>query len=136
MSDRVLAEVFPPGEYILDELEARGWRPADLAWIMGVHANVVSALLSGRRGISAEMSKKLGAAFDVSPEFFLNLQAAADMAPRSPTGADRLAPRAPVPLPAPHDDRAWVDQGQRRSCRSDGEVLSHGVQQSNPDRRT
>jgi len=72
------AEVFPPGGYIREELEARGWTPTDLAWVMGVHASVLSALLSGRRGISAEMSKKLGDAFDVSPELFANLQAAAD----------------------------------------------------------
>ena len=31
MTERRLAEVFPPGEFIADELAARGWTTRDLA---------------------------------------------------------------------------------------------------------
>ncbi len=35
MNSRRVAEVFPPGEFILEELEARGWTQVDLAEIIG-----------------------------------------------------------------------------------------------------
>jgi HTH-type transcriptional regulator / antitoxin HigA len=63
-----------PGEFIKDELEARGWSQRDLAYILGCPEQAVGMIASGRRGISAEMAKSLGEAFDVSAEFFANLQ--------------------------------------------------------------
>jgi HTH-type transcriptional regulator/antitoxin HigA len=40
----------------------------------------VTLIISGKRGISPDMAKALGAAFDVSPEFFLSLQKSYDLA--------------------------------------------------------
>ena len=39
----------------------------------------VNLIVSGKRGISPEMAKALGDAFDVSPEFFSNMQGAYEM---------------------------------------------------------
>ena len=76
-------EIPPPGEFIRDELEARGWSRGDLAFVLGVPERIVDVLMSGERSISAEMAEGLGAAFGVTAEFFVNLQRAYDLrAPR------------------------------------------------------
>jgi HTH-type transcriptional regulator / antitoxin HigA len=70
----------PPGFFIKKELDARGWGQRDLAYILGCHEQAVNLIVSGKRGISPDMAKALGAAFSVSPEFFLNLQNVYDLA--------------------------------------------------------
>ena len=37
MKERKPAEVFPPGEFLREELEARGWTQGDLASILAAH---------------------------------------------------------------------------------------------------
>lgn len=69
-----------PGYYIKEEMEARGWSQRDLAFILGSTDQTLNPLLSGKRGISPEMAKSLGEAFDVPAEFFANLQQAYDLA--------------------------------------------------------
>jgi HTH-type transcriptional regulator / antitoxin HigA len=74
-----------PGFYIKEEMEERGWSQRDLAFILGSTDQALNPLLSGKRGISPEMAKALGEAFDVPAEFFANLQQAYDLAQaRSP----------------------------------------------------
>ena len=74
-----------PGAYVKEEMEERGWLQRDLAFILGAPEAAVNMILSGKRGISADMAKALGDAFDVPAEFFANLQQAHDMArARSP----------------------------------------------------
>lgn len=68
-----------PGEFIAHELEARGWMQRDLAYILGVPEGAVNLIIAGKRGISPEMAKALGDAFDVSPLFFSNMQNAYEM---------------------------------------------------------
>jgi HTH-type transcriptional regulator / antitoxin HigA len=70
----------PPGYWIKQELDTRGWGQRDLAYTLGCHEQAVTLIVSGKRGISPEMAKALGAAFDVSPKFFLNLQSSYDLA--------------------------------------------------------
>jgi HTH-type transcriptional regulator / antitoxin HigA len=69
-----------PGVYIKEEMEERGWIQRDLAFILGIKEASVNQILSGKRGVSAEMALALGEAFDVAPEFFANLQQSYDMA--------------------------------------------------------
>ncbi|HXG55388.1 MAG TPA: helix-turn-helix domain-containing protein [Vicinamibacterales bacterium] len=69
-----------PGAYIREEMEERGWLQRDLAFILGAPEQAVTMILNGKRGISADMAKALGDAFDVAPEFFANLQQAYGMA--------------------------------------------------------
>ncbi len=68
------AEVFPPGEFIREELEARGWTQRDLAEILGRPIQAVNEILSGKKVITPETAKELAAAFGTSPELFLNLE--------------------------------------------------------------
>ncbi|HVM81250.1 MAG TPA: HigA family addiction module antitoxin [Stellaceae bacterium] len=77
MNDKI--EVPPPGHFIREELEARGWSQRDLAYILGVSDPEINVIISGKRGVSAEMAKALGKAFDVPAEFFANLQKAYDL---------------------------------------------------------
>ena len=75
-----LTDVPHPGEFIQEELDERGWSQRDLAYILGVPEQSVSVITSGKRGISPEMAKALGEAFDVSADYFANLQKAFEMA--------------------------------------------------------
>ena len=74
-----LTDVPHPGEFIRDEIEAREWSQRDLAYILGTPEQAVNMIISGKRGISPEMAKALGDAFDVSAEYFANLQKAYEM---------------------------------------------------------
>ncbi len=74
------AWVAHPGQYIREEIEARGWSQRDLAFILGCSDQTLSPILNGKRGISPEMAKALGAAFDVPAEFFASLQQSFDLA--------------------------------------------------------
>jgi addiction module HigA family antidote len=69
-----------PGEFIREELDARGWSQRDLAYILGVPEQSITMIISGKRGISPDMARALGKAFDVSAEYFANLQLAFEMA--------------------------------------------------------
>lgn len=74
-----MTDVPHPGEFIAEELEARGWLQRDLAYILGVPEQAVNLIITGKRGISPEMAKAMGDAFDVNPSFFANLQNAYEM---------------------------------------------------------
>lgn len=78
-----IAEAFPPGEFIADELLARDWTIRDLAERMGgdvsINEFVVSILVLARpKGllIGNDTAAQLGKAFKTSPEFWLNLDLA------------------------------------------------------------
>lgn len=69
------AEVFPPGEFIREELEARSWPQADLAEIIDSTPRHVSELVSGKRAVTPETARKLAEVFGTSAELWLGLEA-------------------------------------------------------------
>lgn len=71
-----LAETFPPGDLIKEELEERGWSQRDLAEIMAVQPSIVSALIKGTKPISLDLARNLAAAFGNNAQFWLNMDAA------------------------------------------------------------
>lgn len=75
-----LTDIPHPGEFIREEIEARGWSQRDFAFILGVPEQTVNLILGGKRGVSPEMAKALAKAFDVSAEYFANLQKMYEMA--------------------------------------------------------
>jgi len=79
MGDLNKVTIEPPGVFIKIELEARGWSQRDLAFILGQTEQQLNPLLSGKRGITPDMARLLGDAFDTSPQFFLNLQGRYDL---------------------------------------------------------
>lgn len=75
MSAEVPAEVFPPGEFIRDEIEARGWTQADLAEITGKNVRLINEIINARRSITPDTAGALADAFGTSIQFWLNLEA-------------------------------------------------------------
>ena len=73
---RPIAQAFPPGDFIREELEARGWTQRDLAEILGRPAQVISAIVNAKREVTPETAVALGAAFGTSAEFWLGLESA------------------------------------------------------------
>ena len=70
----VPAEVFPPGEFIKEELEARGWTQRDLADILHRPLQTVNQIINGKKAVTAQTAKELGLAFGTGPEVWMNLE--------------------------------------------------------------
>jgi HTH-type transcriptional regulator / antitoxin HigA len=68
-----LAETFPPGEAIKEELEERGWSQRDLAAIMGVQPSIVNGIVKGTKPISLDLARNLAAAFGTSAQYWVNM---------------------------------------------------------------
>lgn len=85
MSNRVSAEVFPPGEFIREELEARGWTQGDLAQIMDRPLRLVNELIAGKKQITPETARGLAKSFgDGDPLYWMNLDNAYRLAQLEP----------------------------------------------------
>ncbi len=69
-----LAEAFPVGEFLAEELEARDWSRADFAAILGRPTQFVSEIITGKKEVTRESATQIGAALGTSPEYWLNLQ--------------------------------------------------------------
>ena len=70
-----------PGEYILEEcLKPLGLTITAAAEGLGVTRNTFSRLINGHNGVSPEMAVRLSMAFGSTPEMWLRLQNAYDLA--------------------------------------------------------
>lgn len=76
MNVRVPAEAFPPGDWIREWLEDRGWTQLDLAEILGRPIQLVNELIAGKKSITPETAKGLAQAFGTSPQLWMSLDAA------------------------------------------------------------
>jgi HTH-type transcriptional regulator / antitoxin HigA len=92
MAASVPAETFSPGEFIRDEVEARGWTQADLAQIMGRPLRLVNELIAGKKQITPDTARGLAMAFgDDDPLYWMNLDSAYRLANSQP--ADEMVAR-------------------------------------------
>lgn len=70
-----------PGEILAEEyLAPLGLSASALAKAIGVPGNRISDIVRERRDVSADTAIRLGKYFSVDPRFWLNLQAAHDLA--------------------------------------------------------
>lgn len=76
MSERKPAAVFPPGEFIKEEIDARGWTQEDLATILDKPLPTVNQIINGKRAVIAETAMRLAVAFGNTPQFWMSLEAA------------------------------------------------------------
>lgn len=66
--------VFHPGEYLKDELNARGLNQNKFAKILGKSNPVLSELINWKRNITAEWAIIIWQALDQDPQTWMNLQ--------------------------------------------------------------
>jgi HTH-type transcriptional regulator/antitoxin HigA len=105
--------VDPPGEYIKEELDARGWSQRDLAFVLGMTEQQLNPILSGKRAITPDMARLLGDAFDVPAEFFANLQKHFDLSRAKepdPAVKERGKLQAVYPI-REMVRRGWLEEG-------------------------
>jgi len=69
-----IAEIFPPGEFLRDELEARGWSQTELADIMGRPVRLINEIVAGKKAITPETAIQLGDSLGTGPELWMNLE--------------------------------------------------------------
>jgi addiction module HigA family antidote len=75
-----------PGEVLLEEfLIPMGVTQVALAKHLGIPVQRVNEIVRGKRGVTPETAWLLSEAFGTTPEFWLNLQMAYDLARNKPT---------------------------------------------------
>lgn len=74
MNDYKTLEPFPPGEYLKDELEARGWTQRAFASIVGWPTSVISSIINGKRPVTLEIAQGLSAAIGNSVHHWIRLE--------------------------------------------------------------
>ena len=68
-----------PGEYLSETLGGLNISQAEFARAIGVSPMRISHVIKGSRPVTAELALLFGRAFDQSPQYWLNLQAAYDL---------------------------------------------------------
>src|SRR5450756_2038583 len=68
-----------PGEFIVEMLNGLGISQAEFARAIGVSPMRVSHVVKHTRPVTVELALLFGRAFDQSPQYWLNLQAAYDL---------------------------------------------------------
>ena len=69
-----------PGEMLFEEfLRPSGLTQVEAARRMGIPLNRLNEIVRGKRGITADTALRLARLFDTSPEFWMGLQADADL---------------------------------------------------------
>lgn len=68
------AEIFPPGEFLRDELEARNWSQTEFAEIIGRPVRLVNEVIAGKKAITPETAIQFAASLGTSAELWLNLE--------------------------------------------------------------
>lgn len=68
-----------PGEMLQDELQERQVSMNELARALHVPMNRISAIVNGKRSITADTALRLARYFGTSPQMWMNLQIAYDI---------------------------------------------------------
>ena len=104
MAGVLAGNVFAPGQYIRDELDARRWTREDFAAIMGRSLAVMNQIINGKKGITPQTAVQLAAAFGTSAELWLNLESVYQLelwktdAPDAPDVARRALMYTTIPV--------------------------------------
>lgn len=80
-----IAEAFHPGEYVADEIKARGWSIETLCERAGFRRDLAEELLAKRRPVTSIVAYCLSQAFGTDARTWLNLQIAFDEFQSRPT---------------------------------------------------
>lgn len=109
-----MAEVFSPGEFLREELEARGWSQIELAEIIGRPTRLVNEIISGKRAITPETAIQLSDALGTGPELWMNLESQYQLS-KVPLIDNAVARRALLYTLFPVREmikRRWIDESE------------------------
>lgn len=106
-------QAIPPGETLLEEIEARGWTQADFAEITGRPVQAINEIVTGKKAITPQTAITFGKALGTSAEYWLNLESLyrLTLAQHSQTGDDLIARRSQIYSLAPIKEllkREWI----------------------------
>lgn len=108
------AEIFPPGEFLKEELEARNWTQIELAEIIGRPVKLVNEIIVAKRAISPETALQLGEALGTGPEFWMNLESQYQLS-KVPRQESNVARKARLYERFPVRDmvkRGWIEASE------------------------
>ncbi|MGC2855960.1 HigA family addiction module antitoxin [Novispirillum sp. DQ9] len=80
-----------PGEILAEELAEAGVSVAALARALDVPQSRMAEVVAGKRAVTADTALRLGLYFGTTARFWMNLQAAYDLAVAEATDGARLA---------------------------------------------
>jgi addiction module HigA family antidote len=80
-----------PGAFLGEILDEMDISQAEFARAIGVSPMRISHVLKGARPVTAELALLFGRAFDQSPQYWLNLQAAYDLKTAEASLGERLS---------------------------------------------
>ncbi len=80
-----------PGAILKDELAARGLSANRLALDLGVPSGRIAAILNGKRAPTPDTAVRLGRYFEMSAQFWVDLQAQHDLAVAEQKYGKRIA---------------------------------------------
>ena len=112
MTERMPAETFPPGEFLKEELDARGWTQMDLAEILGRPIQAINEIIAGKKVITPDTAKELADALGTSAQYWLNLESSYQLG-RAKVPDPAVTRRARLYELAPIKEmvkRGWVEQ--------------------------
>ncbi|MBN8893318.1 MAG: HigA family addiction module antidote protein [Rhodanobacter sp.] len=84
-------EVFPPGEFLREELEARNWTQTELAEIIGRPVRLINEIIAGKKAITPETAIQLGESLGTGADVWMNLESQYQLS--KVRGADDLIAR-------------------------------------------
>ena len=119
-NNRQPAEVFPPGVFLEEELEARGLTQIDFSEILGKSQKDISALINGKLTVTPDTALLLSDALGTSERYWLNLEseyqaykARLKRAVENPNRSSEVSLKAKLYEKFPVRDmikRGWIEQ--------------------------
>lgn len=67
-------QLIHPGEYLLDELDAKGISQKDFAKLIGMQTSQLNEIINGKRAINAETALLFEKALDITADYWMNIQ--------------------------------------------------------------
>jgi Plasmid maintenance system antidote protein len=109
------AEVFPPGDFLREELAERGWTQEVFAEIIGKSERLVNEVIAGKREITPPTAQAIAAAIGTSAQFWLNLETTYRLylVQKRLTGTDDVSRRAKLYSKVPVKEmvkRGWIER--------------------------
>lgn len=113
-----VAEVFPPGEFLKDELEARGWSQVEFAEIIGRPPRLINEIIAGKRAVTPETAMQFAASLGTSADVWMNLESQYQLSKISPAANDEIQKKAGLYARFPVKElirRGWVEMHEQVS---------------------